>query len=587
MAFIPQEDEDSQESGMNVLATAGQPQTQQLQQNNQQDQQITSGAPTTIGAGQTPLGSQTAPASSGTRKQKGSGMFTDVRKYIQANKPAAQNISGAITGKAGQQAQQIRSQIENQQKKFQQSLAQNQANLQQSRQFAQEAVQKAGSGQLFEQDYGKFYDIISGQQKFNAPEASKFMQERARTGALERLARGAGREQGRQELLRQTFSGRAQPYTRGQRSLDTLILAGDPNAASQIASGVQQQAQGTTEALRQARTQQLQNLRGFTGDVEQLRTGAREQLTGAQEQLQQNIQSELERRRGELTTQQQALQDAISRGELTREMLDPFITQDTMDKAAQAYNERLKRLEDVYLGGPAIQRMFGHATTSNLENARAMMDNKNFLVEETPLSEVINRISSGQLTDHEKKFGLGSFGVLAAVKDLADQYGVSESEINRALQTGTIDQEELNAATQRAKQEAIQRGTYRATAGESGLQDQARQQLSRQGLERQMSALRELARQQQRLSGGELVDRFIQEANRQRRQDLGQFLTQVSPDAITKEMVYTPEQVARQQALARLAGQAAPTIRRQQMISDPGEVDIVGALRKLQAKGFR
>lgn len=321
MAFIPEEEEGSQEPGMNVLSGSDQPQQDSQQQG--QNQQVTSGQPTTIGTGgqAAPIGSQVgqAPTPQGnTRKKQGSGMFTDIRKYIKANKQGGQQLAGAVTQDVTQQAQDIRNQIENQQNKFQQSLAQNQANLQQSQDFAQEAVQKAGSGQLSEQDFQRYQNLISGDARFDVAQPIDLLRQRSRAQALQRLSQRAGRAEGREELLKKTFGERpGQRYTRGQRAVDSLLLGADPTASQQLVQGTQQEFGGLAGDITAARKKAIQDVYGLKKDVAEFTgeegTAAQNILgqEGARTQLGQELDTAAEQKFSEVTNRRNQLLDKL------------------------------------------------------------------------------------------------------------------------------------------------------------------------------------------------------------------------------------------------------------------------------------
>jgi hypothetical protein len=144
MAFIPEYDENSEDQVMNVLAnqSPAQPQDQIQQGSPSAD----GSQPTAIGAGQAPIGSQAGASqgqTQGTRKTKGSGMFTNVAKYIKANKPSTQRMTGAlqkgVQKRAGSVAQQMNEQKDQLNKRYQQQTQQ----VQQAQQAGQSTIDQA------------------------------------------------------------------------------------------------------------------------------------------------------------------------------------------------------------------------------------------------------------------------------------------------------------------------------------------------------------------------------------------------------------------------------------------------------------
>lgn len=145
MAFIPQEDEDSNEVGMNVLA--GQEQTIQQpveQQNQQTDQQVSGGQSASIEGGQQ-LGSQAQPVAPTSKKQRGSGMFTDIRKYINANKSGGNRLGSAVARGIQKKVQTPAQKLAEQSKRIRQNYDAQQQALGQVQQTTQQATQQVGN----------------------------------------------------------------------------------------------------------------------------------------------------------------------------------------------------------------------------------------------------------------------------------------------------------------------------------------------------------------------------------------------------------------------------------------------------------
>jgi len=614
MAFIPEDEQDSQESGMNVLANQSQmqmqqPGQQQPEQQNQQTQQISSGSPTTIGGGQAPIGGgQQAPQSRGTRKKQGSGMFTNVRKYIQANKPAAQRMTQAVTGDVQQETQGIRDQVQKQQQQFQQSLAQNQANLQQSQQFAQEAVQKAGSGQLSEQDFSRFYNLASGRQQIEAPEAMNVMQQDAKARALQGIAKRAGTETGRQDLLRRTF-GDNQRYTRGQRALDALILGGDPNRAKTLQEELRSTTGELADEVSQARRNALQQAARAQMDARELPQNLMGMVGEAQTGMQQNIEKSLEQRRQDLVQQQETFKQALASGQVTEEQLKQFVNQEALDRSAQQRRDQLNKaaaearaqmgpggrsygpspvgsgLElDAFLGGFGQNVQSGGYGQNIMRAFQAVEDRDDSIRKHT------NDLA--RLLDYER--GFGAADVYRATKQLRD-LGYDNNQI-----ADLINEPLLASGSTRAKQLA-QEGFYDIAGREALGRWENKLNLGgyigppsksnilsggdlRRSMQKQIQdrLAREIEAAAKRVDPNKQMQEFLEAANQQRRRDLDQFVSGYDPQNIRQQDVITEEMVARQQALARLAGQEIENpLQPSGREIAPGEFDLYGALRRL------
>lgn len=146
MAYIPKDD-DEQQSGMNVLASQGQQQNTQSDAQNQ-PQNISGGQSTTIGSGQAQQGSQgQSQAPKGQQKKAKSGMFTNIRKYMEQNKPGAQRMSGKLQQNVSQQNQNIQQAIGKQKNDFMSRVNQNRQRMQEAQQFGQQTLQSAQAQQ--------------------------------------------------------------------------------------------------------------------------------------------------------------------------------------------------------------------------------------------------------------------------------------------------------------------------------------------------------------------------------------------------------------------------------------------------------
>jgi len=228
------------------MATILQPGMQEEEDNQQQ------GVLSTQTGGGPVTGGMTASQSQGAspRQRKGSGRFTNLQKYIQANQTGGQRIAGTIGQNISQDINAERMQSEENLGRIREGIQQAQNVAQQGSQFLGDLRGigrniQAGTGadqfnnrpqdfgiQQFTQDpnFGQFQNIQAGRginenllqnkQMDLTNSGQRFLGESQ--DALQRL----GTEGGRFGLLKQTFGGAAQPqYTTGQQRLDQLFLA--------------------------------------------------------------------------------------------------------------------------------------------------------------------------------------------------------------------------------------------------------------------------------------------------------------------------------------------------------------------------
>jgi hypothetical protein len=193
-------------------------------------------------------------------ERRGSGRFTNLQKYLQANQQAGQRIAGKVGEKVQSDVGKEQQEAQDYYSKLGQSVSQAQQNLQPGTGFTEQLrnigqnIQSAsyqapqdanapqapirqeaplGSIQEFTQNpqFQQFQNIQAGravdearlglQQQQATREAQEYLQ--GITGAQQALGSAGGRF----DLLRQTFGGAARPgYTTGQQRLDQLFLSG-------------------------------------------------------------------------------------------------------------------------------------------------------------------------------------------------------------------------------------------------------------------------------------------------------------------------------------------------------------------------
>ena len=313
MAYIPpKEQDDQQEQGMNVLGQQP-PLAQPEQQPPAQQQEGIQVASATPQLAPTPETSVAAPAPRKTQQPKGSGLFTNIRKYVEANKPQAQAIAQTVTQRTGAGTQEAGQSIA---QKQQQLADQLQQNAQKARSFVQQSVEQAGREEFDPQDLQQYEQIRTGQYEIGkniAPQS--FAQEQLKAEELQRMANLAGSGRGREELLRRTFQDQNQ-YSRGQQKLDALILQGDPDAGRQMTEQVGQTAQQFGDLVTQAKRQSLQNLASKVAGESDLAEFAKGEAIGAKDQLREQLTS-LEAQR---ETEAQALRDRLETSYLDRDL---------------------------------------------------------------------------------------------------------------------------------------------------------------------------------------------------------------------------------------------------------------------------
>jgi hypothetical protein len=249
-----------------------------------------------------------------TPQQQGSGLqtggFSNLKKFIDANKGEGQRMSQTIGQKADetrQKAETARAEsanaFEKQRDAEQQRLA--------SAQGLGEKVKQAGGAEEIAGDQSQlsaFQQAMSGQ--FNRPEydLSQAQTLGSRYGELAGLSTS---EPGRFELLRKTFQ--KPQYNTGMQKLDQLLLQTDPNGAAQLQRQLQQGATELGRGIQETQgslTEQQAQLAGLAGSTQ---TALSEALGGQVDAFKTDLSGRVGTKQQEIDTELQRLQS----GQLT------------------------------------------------------------------------------------------------------------------------------------------------------------------------------------------------------------------------------------------------------------------------------
>lgn len=249
---------------------------------NTQDEDEQDGPETLLGSsGGAAAASSPMGAAPGTQRQVNPSGRPNIKQYMQANQDAGNRLAGGIQNKTQNEASKLNTSINQNRNQLNTSANPLQQNLGEAGSQKIQSAFKDPSAILAQQDQlGQFKklqnqgyntDINAIQQ--NVAGAQNTLQ--SQVGNLANKATQAGTEEGRFELLRNSFS---QPtYNRGQQKLDQLFLQAQPgvnkglqqnlnNVATQAGQGVgafSAEAQSKLQALQglsQQRADEIQNL---------------------------------------------------------------------------------------------------------------------------------------------------------------------------------------------------------------------------------------------------------------------------------------------------------------------------------------
>ena len=203
-------------------------------------------------------------AGSGSSGLAGSGRSQNLKKYVEANQGFRANeggLAGSIQDTVANKAQDTRDQLAQRQEQFGQSQ--------------QQLQQQVGDDQLVQTAFQDPQQLLNQQDKFQQFQNLRdrgYQQDiqglntdvsglQTQASNLERQAQQAQSEQGRFQLLRDSFGNPT--YTQGQQKLDQLLLQAAPGQLNQLESGLQQATAGLGQDVSQfgqQATQQQQAL---------------------------------------------------------------------------------------------------------------------------------------------------------------------------------------------------------------------------------------------------------------------------------------------------------------------------------------
>ena len=282
MSFVDDPNKNSQSNnvaGSAPLSQDGSASSNQPLGNSSDSNQV-SGTSSSIESGDTNIATSGNTATNSKSGKASSGMFTNIQKYVNKNRPQAQKMSGAATQDFSKQAEDIRKATEkkkqDQQTAFTAGTNTMNAQTQQAQGIVQgimnapaapqesleapvtEPVQQAPL--VTDEQISQYQGFLKGPNVADI-DGVNLAKEQNRMKALEGLAASSKTSQGRRNLLNETFGDRK--YTRGQSALDDLILSGDKQAREGLVNTVNQEAQDTSEMLSNTVSESQENLNNY------------------------------------------------------------------------------------------------------------------------------------------------------------------------------------------------------------------------------------------------------------------------------------------------------------------------------------
>lgn len=297
-----------------------------------------------------------------------SGMATNVQHYIQTNQPQAQRMAQEVTKNVGRQAEDIRQSAQQSQARQQQMIQDNQSILQQSQDWASQQIQNIMSGNIPQQQEGtaeipvqkadiqRFQDLMSGNitglKDVNPLDLS---QQQVRASALRNLAGQAGTEQGRRNLLEQTFKRQGE-YTQGMSDLDQLITGGQESARDMLTQGVSQQGEQLGQTLQDLINQSTNQLSNQQLQLQQATSGLSQLVQQNQKQLQDSMDQQYQQELSNRMQMGQTIEQAIQSAEQARQQkLSQLVGSGAKSFSEMDQGQALKRIAQLLVEAGGVE----------------------------------------------------------------------------------------------------------------------------------------------------------------------------------------------------------------------------------------
>lgn len=384
-----------------------------------------------------------------TATKASSGMFNNINKYVEKNKPQAQKIASAVSQDFNKKAQEIQKSAAQKQQQQQQAIDANQRTLDENRRFAQDQIgrimnptaapvaetvtESAETSETTEtkpviynpsqEAADRFQELMKGNvEGINATQNLDLSKQKNKAGALQQLADTSETEQGRRNMLGELFRKQGE-YTRGMSGLDNLITSGDSQARESLIQNVKDEASGLTSGLQDMQTEagsakmaQDLAMANFGTDIRNLSNEQRDMLD---QQMKTSLETELANRA--------KLQEEY---DLSKQSIDDYRTQ-ALDRLGDTSN--LQNIAGQVLGSGQDLGWRGSEVFSELAND---LGNKGGYNSEYYNPDSLRRISENRFRDAinaiNQGYQFGGEGDLGVKDDLFSDIWSTSRSTNRS-----------------------------------------------------------------------------------------------------------------------------------------------------------
>lgn len=195
-------------------------------------------------------GAPATPQAANAQKPQGSGRFTNLQQYMQANQGAGEKLAGQIGNKVGEQTQKLTDATKSAGAVGDQLNAERQR-IAQATNYSQQIQQDPNQLAANDDTVNSVRQLATGQNNLGGLQQqaqTAFSTAQGQLGNVQQLASMTGNEAGRFELLRQAL-GRPS-YTNGQQRLDQVLLQnGGQNLLGQLQQNTTNQAKAGEQLL--------------------------------------------------------------------------------------------------------------------------------------------------------------------------------------------------------------------------------------------------------------------------------------------------------------------------------------------------
>jgi hypothetical protein len=291
-----------------------------------------------------------------------SGMFTNVKKILEKNKPAVQQMGQQAGQQFATTAEKVKQQAQQQFQNVQGQIQQAQKDVQSQEEAGKKAIESVVTSPLPEEtapveeteetpataeellpeakgptlaDFGSTAEQIA--QGTSQLDLGKKIQE---ARELQAQAQGIMTDASKRNLLRDVFGRGQRQYTSGAQSLDNLLLAMSPQAGKQLTETVQQSARGLGDISRlqsegEGQYQRLlEAASGVGGRLGEASQSSLDQLFG---NIESGTEDYIEQRADTLTNLTNAIQNSLDRRRKNiQERASEYALNDLFDKTASA-----------------------------------------------------------------------------------------------------------------------------------------------------------------------------------------------------------------------------------------------------------